>query len=108
MSEPLSEDELAELIRSGRINTTRSEAKRRFAKKNSRINNASSGKAQRSASRARDLPQNAKLLAESISAKHEEPDPEWLKIEKEKSERNIAAQRLDKRRLEEMQEASKF
>jgi hypothetical protein len=37
-----------------------------------------------------------------------EPDPEWLRTEKEKAERNIVALRQDKRRREEMREASRF
>ena len=111
MSESLSEDELADLIRNGRINTPRSTAKRRETKPSGvgvkkddnkprnetgtsvpRTNNSSSQKVDK-------LPK---------PSSGEEPDPEWLRAEKEKAERNIAAPSQDRRRREEMQEASKF
>jgi hypothetical protein len=101
MSDSLSEDELAELIRHGRINTSRAAAKRRSPRASSRDNNAQS---QPGAQRARESPQRADtpILSEN------EPDPDWLKAQKEKAERNIAAPREDKRRRDEMREASKF
>lgn len=37
-----------------------------------------------------------------------EPDPKWLKAEKEKAERNIAAVRQERQRRDEMKEASRF
>ncbi len=101
MSEPLSEEQLAELIRSGRISTSRSVAKRRQTKRNDSINMPT--RTQTSAPRVADLPQVANL---TTTAK--EVDPVWLEAEKEKAERNISAQRQDKRRIEELREASRF
>jgi hypothetical protein len=103
MSESLSEDELAELIRSGRINTARSEAARRRVRTGGRIN---SGSVRSQTNASSDSPRKVELPKSSLVK--EEPDPEWLRTEKEKAERNIAAKRLDKRHLEEMQDASRF
>lgn len=103
MSESLSEDQLAEIIRSGRINTPKSAAaKRRQTKMSGTVNNKPI-KAQTSGPRSSDSPRESNLTTSS-----KELDPEWLKAEKEKVERNIAAKRQDKRIREEMQEASRF
>jgi hypothetical protein len=102
MSESLSEDEVAELIRYGRINTSRSAAKRRQAKLRGSTN--SNAKTEASAPRARDSPGEVDL---STSSK-KELDPEWLMAEKAKAERNIAAHRQNKQHRDEMQEASRF
>ena len=103
MSESLSEDELAELIHSGRINTSRLAAKRHQTKTSVSIRNRSN-KTQESATIKRDSP----LEGELPKSSGKEPDPEWLRTEKEKADRNIAALRQDKRRQEEMREASRF
>lgn len=103
MSESLSEDELAELIRSGRINTSRL-ATKRHQPKTSVSNRNNSNKTQESTTRKRDSPPKVEFPKSS----GKEPDPEWLRTEKEKVERNIAALRQDKRRQEEMREASMF
>jgi len=100
MSESLSEDELADLIRHGRISTSRSAAKRRQTKLRVNTNN----KAKASVPRARDSPREVELSKSSAK----EPDPEWLIAEKEKAERNIAAHPQDRRQRDEMQEASRF
>ncbi len=102
MSESLSKDELADLIRHGRISTSRSAAKRRQAKLRVSANNKA--KTEASVPRARDSP----LEVELPKSSEKEPDPEWLIAEKEKVERNIAAHRQDKRQRDEMQEASRF
>jgi len=98
MSESLSEEQLAELVRSGRVNTSRSSAKRRQTK----TSGSRSTKAQTSAQRAIDSPREVELTTSK------ELDAEWLRVEKEKAERNMAAERQDKRRREEMREASRF
>ena len=103
MSESLSQEELAELIRHGRLSTSRSSAKRRQAKASSSIDNKPKTP-HVNITPARESP--AKVEPSKLSEK--EPDPEWLKAEKEKAERNIAAERQDKRRRDEMQEASRF
>ena len=102
MSESLSEDRLAELMRSGRVNTSRSSAKRRQTKTRGSSINLKSTKAQTSAPREMDSPREVKLTTSK------ELDMEWLRVEKEKAERNMAAERQDKRRREEKREASKF
>jgi hypothetical protein len=102
MSESLSEDEVAELIRHGRINTSRSAAKRRQAKL--RDSTSSNAKTEASVPRARDSPGEVELPQSS----RKEPDPEWLMVEKEKAERNIVAYRQNKQHRDEMQEASRF
>ena len=103
MSESLSEEELAELIRHGRINTSRSMAKRRQPKPSTTIN--IKPKAQVSVPHARkDSSPKIEVTEQSVK----EPDSEWLKSQKEKAERNISAPRQDKQRRDEMQEASKF
>ncbi|MHB2035956.1 MAG: hypothetical protein ACYCPW_04335 [Nitrososphaerales archaeon] len=101
MSESLSEEQLAELMRSGRVNTSRSSAKR-FQTKTSSSINLKSTRAQTSAPRAIDSPREVELTTSK------EVDAEWLRAEKEKAERNIATERKDKRRREEMREASRF
>jgi hypothetical protein len=102
MSESLSADEVAELIRHGRINTSRSAAKRRRAKLRDRTN--SNSKTEASVPRPRgSLPE-----VELPKSSKKEPDPEWLMAEKEKAERNIAAYRQNKQHRDEMQEASRF
>ena len=101
MSESLSEDELAELIRSGRINTSKSSAKKRNIKTND--SRKSKPVSRTSSSAVREVPRD-EILATSDKAL----DPEWLKAEKERAERNIASEHQDKRRSEEMREASKF
>ena len=100
MNESLSEDELAELIRHGRINNSRSASKRNQTSKTGSPNIKSQSSAPR--------PGNSPREAELPKASENEPDPEWLRAEKEKAERNIAAQRQDKQRRDEMQDASKF
>jgi hypothetical protein len=102
MSESLSEDELADLIRHGRINTSRSAAKRRQAKL--RDSTHIKERKETSVPRARDSPREVELPKSS----EKEPDPEWLIAEKEKVERNIAAYRQNKQKRDEMQEASRF
>ena len=102
MSESLSEDELADLIRHGRINTSRSAAKRRQAKL--RVSAKNKAKTEASLPRVRDSPREVELPKSS----EKEPDPEWLTAEKEKAERNIAAYRQNKQHRDEMQEASRF
>lgn len=102
MSEPLSEDQLAELIRSGRISTSKSASKRGQTKRSNTINHKPT-KTQTSASRVTDSPTGVDLTTTP-----KEVDQVWLKAEKEKAERNISAQRQDKRRIEEMREASRF
>lgn len=102
MSESLSEDQLAELIHGGRINTSRSAVKKHQAKKIGSINNMTT-KTQTSVPRPRDSTQKVDPTAST-----KELDQEWLKAEKEKAERNIVAQRQDKRRREEMRESSMF
>lgn len=100
MSESLSEEQLAELIRSGRINTSKSAAKKRQTKKSKSDQTETHEK---SVPKVRDSPRQV----EQTTPK--EPDPEWLRAEKEKAERNIAAQRQqDKRRRDELLEASRF
>lgn len=111
MSESLSEDELADLIHNGRINTPRSAAKRREAKTSissmKKDNNKPKDKTQSGVPRPMDSsPQEVSELP--IPSSEKELDPEWLRVEKEKAERNIVTQTQDKRRREEMQEASKF
>lgn len=101
MSESLSDDELAELIRGGRINTSRSAAKKRNMKTAKASKNEPEH--QMSSTRVNDPPRKV-LLATS----DKELDSEWLRTEKERVERNIAAEHQDKRRSEEMREASKF
>jgi hypothetical protein len=94
MSDSLSEEELADLIRHGRINTSRSAA-RRNVKKNS--------------DQRRTTPQKQERAVSSTAGVSEkEPDPIWLREEKEKVERNVAASKQDKQRKDEMREASKF
>ena len=100
MSESLSEEELAELIRSGRINTSRSNSKRRQTKTSISKPNRTQTSVKYTVHSPREV--------EISKSKGKEPDPEWLKTEKEKAERNIIAQRQDKQRQEEMQEASRF
>ena len=102
MSEPLSEDQLAELIRSGRISTSKSAAKRRQIRTRDSIYHKPT-MAQTGARGAADSRQGVEL-----NAAPKEVDPVWLEAEKEKAERNISAQRQDKRRMEEMREASRF
>ncbi len=109
MSEDLSEDELAELLRSGRINTPKSSAKRRQTKKRvAGIDNNKPSRAKTSVSMTRDAPREAELSEKTSANEEEEPDPEWLRVEKEKAQRNIASKRQDNLRREEMQEASRF
>ena len=98
MSESLTEDEVADLIRHGRISTSRSEAKRRQAK--SRGSTNSKAKSEASVPRVKKV--------ELPKSQGKEPDPEWLIAEKEKAERNIAAHRQSRRQRDEMQEASRF
>lgn len=100
MSESLSEEQLAELMRSGRVNTSRSSAKRRQTKTSG--SSIKSTKAQTSVPRVTDSPRKVELNASK------ELDAEWLRTEKEKAERNMATERQDKRRREEMREASRF
>jgi hypothetical protein len=98
MSDSLSEEELAELVRHGRINTSRSEAKRRQIKKSSKKQTLPR------VQRGRD----AQPKIEVPGSSRKESDPDWLEAQKEKTERNIAAPRQDKQRRDEMQEASRF
>lgn len=101
MSESLSDDELAKLVRSGRINTSKASAKKRNVKTSNTSKNET--KQQVSLPRVRDPPREV-----APASSDEELDPEWLRTEKERAERNIAAEHQDKRRSEEMREASKF
>lgn len=97
MSESLSEEELQELIRHGRISTSKSAAKRRRVTRRDE---------------SRPIAQRPKLSAEknteTSTVNKKETDSEWLRTQKEKSERNIATSLSDKQRREEMREASKF
>ena len=101
MSESLSEDELAVLIRSGRINTSKSSAKKRNIKTSA--SRKSKPISRTSSSVVREVPRE-----EIPVTSDKELDPEWLMAEKERAERNIASEHQDKRRTEEMREASKF
>ena len=98
MSDTLSEEELSELVHHGRINTSRSEAKRRQIKKSSRKQTLPQ------VQRGREAPPRVGVPASS----KKEPDPDWLEAQKMKVERNIATPRQDKQRRDEMQEASRF
>ena len=100
MSESLTDDELAELIRNGRINTSKSAAKKRSMKS---IDSSKSKPKQQSPSAVREPSRD---VVPTMPAK--ELDPEWLEAEKERAERNIASALQDKRRTEEMRDASKF
>lgn len=111
MSESLSEDELADLIRNGRINTPRSAAKRRETKPTGdsvkKDNNEPRNEKRASVPGTSDR-SSQKVGKSPKTSSGDEINPEWLRAEKEKAERNIAAPSQDKRRREEMQEASKF
>ena len=113
MSESLSKEELAELIRSGRINTSKSATKRRQkTRTTSSSNNMNSDNSKPSTIRTRisdatdSLPRLVNLPTKSEVVR--DPDVEWLRAEKEKAERNIASPRQDKKRQEDMEEASRF
>jgi hypothetical protein len=95
MSDSLSEEELVELIRHGRISTSRSAARQKTNRKSSNQAPAPIQKQER-------------IVSPVVEVPGKEPDPEWLKAEKEKAQRNIAASRRDRQRRDEMQEASRF
>lgn len=101
MSEPLSEDQLVELIRSGRISTSRSVLKKRQTRT---IDITSFKPTKRQTSE----PRTTDSLSEVTTTSQKELDPEWLKTEREKAERNISAPRRDKRQQEEMRDASRY
>ncbi len=98
MSDSLTEEELAELVRHGRLSTSKSAMQHQKRMKTREKRN------ERPAAPRREGP----TLEAKLSKLDTKLDPGWLKAQKEKAETNIAAQRLDKRRKEEMQEASKF
>lgn len=101
MSETLSEEELAQLIRHGRINSS----KKRAIKRNQTRSDFSEKKGTPAQPRNQETrpPENVQSKQARI-----EPDPEWLKAQKEKAERNIATARRDKQNQDEMREASRF
>jgi hypothetical protein len=97
MSDSLTEDEIAELVRHGRISTSKSAIQRQRRMKPQEKRNERPTTRKEATTVVPESPKsNGKL------------DPEWLKAQKEKAETNVAAQRLNKRQREEMQEASKF
>jgi len=101
MSESLSEDELAQLIRHGRINSSKSAKKRRPTKPSiSEISPPSQPARihEKEPAQESGFPKSAA----------KEPDPEWLRAQKEKAKRNIAAVRQDRQKQDEMREASRF
>jgi hypothetical protein len=89
MSDELTPEELNELILHGRINATPSKKRRT---QNVRV--------ERPVRKQQEVPK--------AGPKTKEPDAEWLKLQAEKAEKNIAAPSHDLRRKDERQEASKF
>jgi len=84
----LTQEELQELIRRGRINVSREMTHQKKTSEALKVRKYEN----------RPKPEtNPKAL-----------DPEWLMAQKEKAERSIATPRYDKRRKADMQEASKF
>jgi hypothetical protein len=91
MDDSLSEltpEQLEELLHHGRIRANRTESHRKSMKRERPV-------------------ANRKDLSEA-STKPKEPDAEWVRLQAEKAEKNIAAPSLDVRRKAERQEASKF
>jgi len=84
----LTQEELEELIRHGRINASKAMTRQKKTNEAARVRKAD----------------NRPKPVTNPKA----PDPEWLIAQKEKAERNIATPRYDKRRKADMQEASKF
>ncbi|MDA4129747.1 MAG: hypothetical protein OK457_03145 [Thaumarchaeota archaeon] len=81
-------EQLEELLHHGRIKATPSKNHRKSVK--------------------RELPvANRKDLSAAVT-KPKDPDAEWVRLQMEKAEKNIAAPSLDQRRKAERQEASKF
>jgi hypothetical protein len=87
LTQPTAE-ELAEIIRHGRINAKKS-SRRRTPRKESQ-------------------PSMIMKRPSKEETRQKEPDSEWLKIQMEKTERNISAPLHDKRRKSDMEEASRF
>jgi hypothetical protein len=91
MSDSLSEltpEELNELLLHGRINANPSKKRRQNVK------------VERTVRKQKEVPK--------AGIKPKELDSEWLRIQAEKAEKNIAAPSHDMRRKDERQEASKF
>lgn len=99
MNDSLTDDQLVELIRHGRINTSKQAARRRERSKMH---------PERSESRPTASPEKNPSPTVESSKAEKELDPEWLKAQKQRAERNIASAREDKLRKDEMKEASKF
>ena len=88
MSDELTPEELNELILHGRINAHPSKKRRKDVK------------VERTVRKQKEAPK--------VAIKSKEPDAEWLKLQAEKAEKNIAAPTYDLRRKAEREEASKF
>jgi hypothetical protein len=84
----LSPEELQELIRHGRITTSRAKSRQKEQKRAPTI------------APRKDPPKPI--------IKSKEPDSDWLKLQAEKAEKNIATSTQDAQRKAERREASKF
>jgi hypothetical protein len=103
LSESLTDDELAELVRHGRINTSKSTVKRHQTKTKPDVN-----KKEHHGFIESRKDTSSKLLESPKSSDPNDLNPRWLEAQKERAERNIASSRQDRQRREDMREASKF
>jgi hypothetical protein len=98
----LTQEELQELIRSGRINASRTMTRKKKTKEAPKVRNEAP-KVRNEAPKVRNYENRPKPETNPKA-----PDPEWLTAQKEKAERNIVTPRYDKGQKSDMEEASKF